>query len=423
MVPDESGRSGETSAGRSWRARLHEFLEDEEHITRPARLVRRTLLILILASVAAGILESEPSVHAAYGPLLHLIETGGVLIFTIEYVLRVWSCVEDRAGRYQHPIKGRLRYMATPLALIDLLAIAPFYLALVVPIDLIFLRLFRLLRILKITRYSPALGVLEVVFYNERRSLLSALLVVAVAIVLAGGLIHVVEGEVQPEWFGTIPKGMWWAVVTLTTVGYGDAIPVTPLGKIVGGLTALCAIATLALPTAILGAGFARELQKQDFVNRASMVTRVPVFRHLQPAQLAEVTGLLHPRILPARYIVVREGEHPEAMYFIDDGKVVLRSGDRRVTLGPGAFFGELAILEGRPREATVITLTPCRLLELDASDFHRLIAGDSTLREAILAETRERARLHGLAETRTLAGRQAERKGEEAASTERPPR
>ena len=422
-MPDESGRSGETSAGRSWRAWLHELLEDEERTTGRARLVRRVLLVLILTTVAAGILESEPSVHAAYGLLLHLIETGGVLIFTLEYAARVWSCVEDRAGRYQHPINGRLRYVATPLALIDLLAVAPFYLALVVPIDLIFLRLFRLLRILKITRYSPALGVLEVVFYNERRALLSALLVVAVAVVLAGGLIHVVEGEAQPEMFGSIPKVMWWAVVTLTTIGYGDAYPITPLGKIVGGLTALCAIGTLALPTAILGAGFARELQKREFVDRASMVTRVPVFRYLRPAQLAEITGLLHPRVLPPRYIVVRAGEHPEAIYFIDEGKVVMRRGNRRITLGPGAFFGELAILEGRQREATVITLTPCRLLELDASDFHRLIAGDPTLREAILAETRERARRHDLGETPTLAGLQAERKGEEAASTDRPPR
>jgi CRP-like cAMP-binding protein len=126
------------------------------------------------------------------------------------------------------------------------------------------------------------------------------------------------------------------------------------------------------------------------------MVARVPLFRHLPPAQLAEITALLHQRHLPPRYTVIRRGEHPEAMYFIDQGRVVMRMGERRVVLGPGSFFGELALLEGRPREATVITLTACRLLELDAGDFHRLIGGDPELRRNLLAEARERARAIG---------------------------
>jgi voltage-gated potassium channel len=171
---------------------------------------------------------------------------------------------------------------------------------------------------------------------------------------------------------------------------------VTPLGRIVAGGAALLSLATIAFPTAILGAGFVREMQQQDFLARASMVACVPLFRHLPPAQLAEITALLHQRNLPPRYTVIRRGEHPEAMYFIDQGRVVMRLGERRVVLGPGSFFGELALLEGRPREATVITLTACRLLELDAGDFHRLIGGDPELRRNLLAEARERARAIG---------------------------
>ncbi len=380
----------------SLRARLYELIEDDERTTGAAHVVRIILVALIVLSVAASILETEPIFRGRLDRLFALIEYGCVAIFSVEYVARVWVSVDDRAGRYSHPLVGRLRYMLTPSAIVDLVAVLPFYLSLFIPIDLIFLRLFRLLRILKITRYSPALATLQLVLYNERRSLLSALLVFGVVLVIAAGLMHAAEGAAQPERFGTIPAAMWWAVITLTTVGYGDATPITSAGKAIAALTALCGIGALALPTAILGAGFARELQKQDFVARSSMVARVALFQGLGPAQLAEVTSLLHPRMLPPRYTVIRRGEHPEAMYFIDHGRVVMRIGERRITLGPGGFFGELALLEGRPREVTVTTLSPCRLLELDAGDFHRLIGGDAQLRETILAEARQRAELHG---------------------------
>ncbi|MDF1587364.1 cyclic nucleotide-gated ion channel [Marinimicrococcus flavescens] len=399
----------------SLRARIHELLEDEERLGPAARTVRGGLMALILLSVGSAVLATEPDLPPPVRDLLEAIEAFCVAVFTVEYVLRVWTSVEDRAGRYGAPLAGRLRYMATPMALVDLAAVLPFYLTLLLPVDLVFLRLLRLLRILKITRYSPALSTLQLILYNERRSLLSALLLLAVLVVLAAGFMNMAEGDIQPAVFGSIPRAMWWAIITLTTVGYGDAAPVTSLGRIIAGITALCGIGTLALPTAILGAGFAREMQKKEFFARSSMVARVPLLRHLPPAQLAEVTSLLHARMLPPRYTVLRRGEHAEAMYFIGEGRVVVRLGDRRLTLGPGSFFGELALIEGRPREITVTTLTPCRLLELDAGDFHRLIAGDPGLRETILAEARETARRHGF----TL---HVERDGAPAAPADQPP-
>jgi voltage-gated potassium channel len=147
-----------------------------------------------------------------------------------------------------------------------------------------------------------------------------------------------------------------------------------------------------ALPTAILGAGFAHEVQKRSFVATAAMVARVPLFRHLPPSQLAELTTLLRPRMLPSRYTVIRRGEHPDAVYFIDEGRVVIRYKDRRIVLGTGAFFGEMALLEGRPGQVSIITLTSCRLLELRAGDFHRLLVGDPQLRHTILEEVRRRS-------------------------------
>lgn len=380
----------------SLRARIHELLEDEERVSPGARLVRGGLMALILLSVATAILRTEPGMPPAALLAFRLVEAVCVTVFSVEYVLRVWSSVEDRTGRYAGPVLGRLRYMATPMALVDLVAVLPFWLALLFPVDLLFLRLLRLLRILKITRYSPALATLQVILYNERRSLLSALLLIAVLVVVAAGFMHLAEGGEQPGTFGSIPRAMWWAIITLTTVGYGDATPLSPFGRVLAGIVALCGIGTLALPTAILGAGFTREMQKQEFFARSSMVARVPLLQHLPPAQLAEVIALLHTRMLPPRYTVLRRGEHAEAMYFIAEGRVVVRAGERRLTLGPGSFFGELAVIEGRPREITVTTLSPCRLLELDAGDFHRLVSGDPRLRELILEEARALARRHG---------------------------
>lgn len=375
----------------SWRARLHDLFEDEDGLARGAGAVRATIAALIVVSIAGTMLDSVTSVHARWAGPLSVLETLVVLAFSVEYALRLWVCVEDRGERYAHPLWGRLRYARTPMAVVDLLAVLPWWLGLLTPISPVLLRALRLLRLLKIARISPALGTLELVVYNERRALLAVAVLAGVTLLLASALIYAAERAAQPEVFGSIPAALWWAVATLTTVGYGDAVPVTPAGQIIGGLTALAAIAMLALPTAILGAGFVQEMHKRDFAAVAAMVARVPVFRHLAPAQLAEVASLLQPRQLPPRYTVVRRGEHTGSMWFIDAGEVSVRTPQRRLTLGPGDYFGELALLEPGPRHTTVVTLTGCRLLELSAGDFQRLIAGDPILRERMLAEMRAR--------------------------------
>lgn len=375
----------------SWRARIHELLEDDEGLAHGAAAVRVGIAALIGLSVAATMLDSVPSLGARWRGPLTLVETLVVLAFTVEYALRLWVCVEDRAERYAHPLWGRLRYARTPLAVVDLLAVLPWWLGLLTPVSPVLLRSLRLIRLLKIARISPALATLQVVVYNERRALLAVAVLGGVTLLLASALIYAAEREAQPDLFGSIPAALWWAVATLTTVGYGDVVPVTPAGRLVGGLTALAAIAMLALPTAILGAGFLQEMHKRDFASVAAMVARVPVFRHLAPAQLAEVAGLLQPRQLPPRYTVLRRGEHAGSMWFIDAGEVSVRTPQRRLTLGPGDYFGELALLEPGPRHTTIVTLTGCRLLELRAGDFQRLIAGDPTLRERMLEEMRAR--------------------------------
>ena len=159
---------------------------------------------------------------------------------------------------------GRIKYMLTPLALVDLIAIAPFYLSFYVALDLRFLRCLRLLRLFKLARYSPALGALLDVIQKEAAALLAAVVVLLLLLVMSAVGIYMLETEVQPEAFGSIPGAMWWAIATLTTVGYGDVVPVTTGGKILGGLIGLLGIGMIALPAAIMASGFAENVRSRQ---------------------------------------------------------------------------------------------------------------------------------------------------------------
>jgi len=189
------------------------------------------------------------------------LEVVSVAVFTLEYLGRAWWAVED--PRYRHPVWGRLRYLVTPLALIDLVAILPFYLAQFVGLDLRLLRLLRVLRILKLSRYSPAVTVLADVMRDERDSLLVTFMVLITILVFASSGIYLFENEAQPEAFGSIPAAMWWAVATLTTVGYGDVTPITPAGKVFAALVTLTGIGMVSLPAGIIASGFTEALRQR----------------------------------------------------------------------------------------------------------------------------------------------------------------
>ena len=354
------------------------------------------LVALILLNVAAVVLESLPGWSARYGAWFLGIELVSVLIFTLEYGLRLWSCVEDRRHDYRHPVRGRLRYALTPMAIVDLLAVLPFYLAFLVPVDLRILRLVRLIRLLKITRYSPALRSLGAVVKAESRSILGAVMLMVMAVLLASSVMYVLERHAQPDVFESIPKAMWWGVVTLTTVGYGDVTPITPLGRVFGAMVTVFGIGIFALPTAILAAGFARELGKQDFVVTVARVSKVPVFHGLDPVILAEIAALLTPISRPARYTVVRRGEEGSALYFIVQGQVEVDLPHGTVDLGPGEFFGEMSLLSGLDRRnATISTMSDCQFLVLEAPDFQDLAKRVPELGERFDEVAKRRAEDH----------------------------
>jgi len=226
-----------------------------------SRWVNLSLAALIVLNVAAIILESVDSVARAAGPWLATFEAFSVAAFTAEYLLRLWSCVEAEAFS-AGPVAGRLRFIFKPMPLIDLAAILPFYLTFAT-VDLRFLRTLRLLRILrvaKLARYSTAMQTLGRVLVKKREELSVTLLALLVLLIVASVLMYHAEREAQPGAFASVPAAMWWAVATLTTVGYGDVYPVTALGRLLGAVIAVLGIGMFALPAGILGGGFMEEV-------------------------------------------------------------------------------------------------------------------------------------------------------------------
>ncbi len=370
-----------------WHNRLFEILEEGRTGDPVSRAVNRILIILILVNIIAVVLETVDRIGTAYAHTFVLIEWISVTIFSVEYVLRIWAAdARSGPGRKVRWL-ARGRYVLTPSGLIDLLAIAPFYLSFIFTAgDLRFLRLFRLVRFFKLARYSPALDTLLTATASEARALFAALVVMLGMVLTAATLLYMVEREAQPELFGSIPDAMWWAIATLTTVGYGDVIPVTAFGKVLGGIVMIFGLAMFALPIGIVATSFSQEIHRRDFVVTWGMVAKVPLFADLSASGIADVMKLLTARKAEAGEIIVREGDEAHTMFIVSSGRVELILGRQQVELGEGDVFGEIALLRRGRRSATVRALERTRLLVLDSDDLHRLMEFEPTIAEQILS-------------------------------------
>lgn len=243
------------------RRRVYGLLDESMSAGGAGRLINIVLIVLITLNILAVTLETVESINRRFETYFTLFETFSVLIFSIEYFARLWVCVEDK--RYQGVSWPRLRYATSAMALIDLLAILPFFLGLFFKLDLRFLRVLRLLRVFKLTRYSSAMSLLIDVLLEEASSLFAGFFIMFVLLVLAASGVYLLEHSVQPDKFGSIPAAMWWAVATLTTVGYGDATPITAGGKLFGSLVAVLGVGMAALPAGILASGLVRALEQK----------------------------------------------------------------------------------------------------------------------------------------------------------------
>jgi voltage-gated potassium channel len=271
------------------------------------------------------------------------------------------------------PTRARLEYAFSSLGIIDLLAFLPSAIALMAG-DRSALVLFGMLPFMKLVRYSPALRSLLAALHAERRTLFGCVVILTGAVLLFASLLYAIEHKIQPDKFGTIPQAMWWAIVTLGTVGYGDVVPVTPLGKMVSVFAIVVGFAMIALPVAIISTAFAEEVRRRDFVVTWGMLARVPLFSHLGAAEIADIMRLLRAQTIESGEVLVRRGDAASSMYFITAGEVEIDLPSQRVRLSDGTFFGEIALLQRTKRSGTVTATRKTKLLALDAQDFHALI-------------------------------------------------
>ncbi|MGK0370935.1 MAG: voltage-gated potassium channel [Glaciecola sp.] len=232
------------------------------------------LIILIFTNVVAVILETLPTFQQQYHVQLFVFEVFSVTVFTAEYIARIWTSTLDNNQEIikTSTLRQRLRFMLKPMSIVDLLAILPFYLSMFIGLDLRVLRLFRLVRMMKLGRYSVAMQTLQIVIAREYRVIVAALGMLMIVMVVAATVMYHLERAAQPEHFGTIPAALWWSVVTLSTVGYGDVAPITPVGQFFAGMFILIGVALFALPAGILASSFTEQMSLRRDNFRSSVI-------------------------------------------------------------------------------------------------------------------------------------------------------
>ncbi len=357
------------------RQKVYAILEGGQGAGRLSIVFDILLVVLIVTNVVAGMLETVPEINNVYGDYFDDFEAVSIAIFSIEYLTRVWSAIEDPRFRGSGSFWGRLRFALQPVALIDFLAIGPSVVGLFFGSwDLRVLRVFRLLRILKIVRYSPALTTLTDVIVAEWRALVGTLLLLICVMILSAEAMYLIEGTVNPKSFGNLPQAMYWAITTLTTVGYGDNVPVTIMGKIVTGITMIMGLGLFALPVGIVATNFVNEIHRRDFVVTWNMLSHIPLFKSLDVDTVVSVMTLLRSQVVREHSVVMIEGAPAEQMFFVVSGRARGEYEGGYFNVHEGDYFGDGAILRGVPCDVTITARSDMRLLTLSANDLSVLI-------------------------------------------------
>jgi voltage-gated potassium channel len=343
------------------------------------------IISLILASVLASILQTVSYINESHGHLLQLLDRTFVAIFICEYLARLWVAPEHPLLEGYSPTMARLRLMATPMMILDFVAILPFFIEIAVGVDVTAIRVLRIVRFYRLARYAPAILTIGRVLGAEWRSLVGSAIIFTGVLLFASVAMYYAEGGIQPDKLGDIPKAMWWAVVTLSTVGYGDIVPITPVGKFIGTVVMVLGLLFFALPVGIIANGFQEEIKRRDFIVSFAMVARVPLFSGLKAPVIARLAGMLTARKFAANAIILSKGDDADEMYFIASGEVEVELPERPVRLGEGDFFGEVALIHrDTKRTATVTAVYQTDLLVLSERDFRRLMHDIPDLHNAV---------------------------------------
>jgi voltage-gated potassium channel len=349
---------------------------------------------MVAAGIAVILADTVEPWREAYGGLL---ESAFLLIcafFIAEYLLRLIAARSAAGAENRARWRAQLDWGLSPGGIFDLLGALPGGLNIVFETkDAI---LFGLVWVFKLVRYAPGLAGLQRAIGSARQALLSVLLGFVVVLLAAASLEYLFERATQPDAFGSIPAALWWGIVTMTNAGYGDSVPQTIPGRVLAGVVMVCGIVVLALLAGILATGFAREMRRYAFLRTWNIIAKVPFFQNVGASTIAEVARLLRPRDYPVGAVIVRRGEPGDCMYFIASGEVEIDIGPEPLTLGTGEFFGEIALLTGTPRMATVIAAEPCTLLRLDIVEFRVLMGRQPDLARVIYDAAHQRLEASG---------------------------
>jgi voltage-gated potassium channel len=346
------------------------------NMTRPAYVAVLTGVVMMI------LLTVDPAYEVAHR-WVDAVLWACLAFFVFEWVVRLRHAVLAQRG-WSYGLSGR--------GLVDAVAALAIPLALVLGASPKSAWLLGIFWMLKVVPGIPGLRQLRRVLVQESGPLFSVLVIFLMVLFLASVSVYFLERDVQPGTFGSVPAALWWAIATLTTVGYGDVVPITPLGRLVAAFVMICGLGVFGLWTGILATGFAAETRRDNFLKTWESVSKVPFFAALGPAAIADVTHMLRTMDLPARTMIIRKGQTGDCMYFIAAGEVEVDLPGKKVTLGEGAFFGEMALLGNNLRSANITTTRVSKLLVLDLVDFRLLMARHPDLAETIDVEAKRRA-------------------------------
>jgi voltage-gated potassium channel len=346
------------------------------NMTKPA-------YVAVVIGVLMVVILSVDSAYVASYLWIDAVLWGCLGFFAFEWLVRI---------RFAAKIGRASAYLFSGRGLVDAAGAIAVPLALMVGADPKTAWLFAVVWLVKVIPGIPGLRQLRRVLVLESGPILSVLVLFLMVLFLGSVTVYFLERDAQPETFGNVPSALWWAVVTLTTTGYGDAVPITPLGRIVAAVVMICGLGVFGLWTGILATGFAAETRRDNFLRTWESVSKVPFFATLGPSAIADVTHMLRTIDLPPRVTIIRKGQQGDCMYFIASGEVEVDLPGKKVRLGEGAFFGEMALLGNSLRSANIATTRLSKLLVLDLVDFRLLMARHPDLAETIDAEANRRA-------------------------------
>jgi voltage-gated potassium channel len=337
----------------------------------------------VVIGIAMVAILTIDSAYEAARTWIDAVLWGCLGFFTFEWAARIYRTASAGRG---------LNYLLSLHGVVDTASVLAVPLALLLGASARTAWLLAVIWVVKVVPGIPGLRQLRRVLVLESGPLFSVLVLFLMVLLLGSVAEYFLERDVQPATFGSVPAALWWAVVTLTTTGYGDAVPITPLGRIVAAMVMICGLGVFGLWTGILATGFAAETRRDNFLKTWESVSKVPFFASLGPSAIADVTHMLRTIDLPPRAMIIRKGQQGDCMYFIASGEVEVDLPGKKVQLGEGAFFGEMALLGNNVRNANITTTRLSKLLVLDLVDFRLLMARHPDLVETIDAEAKRRA-------------------------------